>query len=163
MNTPPASTDLDPKDITRVIARHWSIDVGSMTYLPLGFGSHHWLADVRGSSAQSLFVTADRVASGSAAELELRRALTAAWHLRHRAGIAAVVAPMQTDDGEILVPVNAQWVVALYPYVAVETSEWGEYTNEEDRRRAQQLVALVHSVDPSTLPADAPPVEDFAI
>ena len=72
MNTPPASTDLDPKDITRAIARHWRIDVGSMTYLPLGFGSHHWLADVRGYSAQSLFVTADRVASGSAAEVGLR-------------------------------------------------------------------------------------------
>lgn len=163
MNTPPAATDLDSHEIARAISRHWEIDVEGLTYMPLGFGSHHWLAAVRGSLREPLFVTVDRVASGSAAEHGLRGALTAAWHLRHRAGIAAVVAPLRTGGDEILVPVNARWVVALYPYLAVEKSEWGQFTNDEDRDRAQQLVAQIHAVDPSTLPKDTPPVEDLAI
>lgn len=163
MNTPPATSDLDPRDIAQAMTDHWHMRVDRMTYAPLGFGSHHWLVNISGSTPQSLFVTADRKASGSGPEVELRSALTAAWHLRHQAGIEAVVAPLPTVDGEILVPVNAQWVVALYPYVSVKKSEWGAFASDKDRHRAQQLVARIHAVDPSSLPLQSLQREDFAI
>lgn len=163
MNTPPATTDLDPQNIAQAMTDHWHMRVERMTYAPLGFGSHHWLVTTQGSTPQSLFVTADRKAVGSGAEAELRSALTAAWYLRHQAGIEAVVAPVPTVDGEVLVTVNAQWVIALYPHVTVKKSEWGAFASEEDRHRAQQLVARIHAVDPASLPPSAPPRENFAI
>jgi hypothetical protein len=163
MNTPPATGDLDLQDLARIVARHWGLDVAHLTYLPLGFGSHHWLAEVHGATTTAWFVTADRVAPGSVAERALHSALSAAWHLRHRAGIEEVVAPLQHDGGDILVPVNARWVAAVYPHHVVEASAWGAFGREEDRLGAQRLVARIHAVDPATLPPGSRPTEDFTV
>ena len=92
----------------------------------------------------------------------MRRALSTAWYLRHRSGIAAVVAPLQTNHADVLIRVNHDWVVALYPHLDLEKSSRGAFGNDEDWTRAQQLVASIHVVAPSSLDV-TPPAEDFTI
>lgn len=49
--------DVSDRDVLHLVRRHWAKDVTAVTYLPVGFGAHHWRADVRG--APRLFVSLD--------------------------------------------------------------------------------------------------------
>src|SRR2546421_1476898 len=54
VNTPPA--DLDESELIRLLAHGWGVDAGVLSYLPKGFGSHHWLADIDGGTRDFLTV-----------------------------------------------------------------------------------------------------------
>jgi spectinomycin phosphotransferase len=161
MKTPPSATELARESMIHLLSRCWNIEEAQLTYLPVGFGSHHWLAE--GAGGRTVFVTADNVEQRPDGVEALNRALTTTWHLRHGSGIEAVVAPIATTDGDLVAILDDDWAVAVFPYLPVEPSNWGVFGNEADRERAQQLVGQVHAASRNVLTSVTPSRETFEI
>ncbi len=147
MNTAPS--DLDPVAITTALSSHWEIEAALLTYLPLGFGSHHWLAETTGGG--KWFVTVDDLRSEDVTQTadeghrRLSAALEIAKSLRDAADLAFVVAPVTASHGHVLVRINSNFSMAVYPHLDVAPTEFGEFRNPEDRDEALGLVGEVHT------------------
>lgn len=49
--------DISDRDVLDLVRRHWDGAVSEVTYLPVGFGAHHWRAEARG--VPRVFVSLD--------------------------------------------------------------------------------------------------------
>ncbi len=152
--------------VVSALARRWGVSVASMTYRPVGFGSHHWaVVDAAGTR---WFVTADDLETKrhwlgeplTAAFGRLRASLAAARDLRD-SGRTFVVAPVPTRDGEPLVRANDRFGVALYPFLDGQSFAWGEFSTPGHRRGVLDLIVAIHSA-PSAVRRRAV-AEDFAV
>jgi spectinomycin phosphotransferase len=114
-----APHDLTDADVGAAVAARWPIVAKTVSYLPVGFGSHHWL--VVEPTGRRWFVTADAVADSEPRLAELTAALTTAHALRHRCGLGFVVAPCTGLDGALLA-VSGRYAVAVYPYLEPSTA-----------------------------------------
>jgi spectinomycin phosphotransferase/16S rRNA (guanine(1405)-N(7))-methyltransferase len=140
-------------EIVAALARHWGLAAATVTYRPLGFGSHHW--EATDAAGTRWFATVDELAAKrrfrdepvEAAYERLRAALGAATDLR-RAGRGFVVAPLPTRDGEPLVRLAQRYALALYPYVPGRSFDWGQY-GPEHGQALLDLVVGVHTAPPS--------------
>jgi hypothetical protein len=162
--TPP--DDLPGDVLAAALARSWDLGVVSVSYQPLGWGSHHWeVADTRGDR---WFLTADELENKrltrdeplEAAFIRLRAALRAACDLRD-SGAAFVVAPVPAADGEPLVRVTERFALALYPFVDGRRFDWGEFETPAHRRAVLGLVIAMHTAPAAARRRAAP--EHFAI
>jgi hypothetical protein len=141
--------DLDESALAPALRGGWKIDVGSMSYLPIGWGSHHW--DVHDKGGTRWFVTVDELekkrVSGDESDADgfarLRASLRTAVALR-AAGCEFAVAPVTARDGEPTVRVGERFAVAVYPFVVGRSGEWGEWTAAL-RSGALGMVARVHT------------------
>jgi spectinomycin phosphotransferase/16S rRNA (guanine(1405)-N(7))-methyltransferase len=125
--------------LRRCLVEHWEVAVTDLRYLPVGFGSHHWAAT--DAAAERWFVTVDEIEGGGVA---LRAALETAADL-HAAGCDFVVAPVRTPDGAVLARLG-DFAVALYPHVAGETYEYGEFTSATHRRAVLDRIVTLHAI-----------------
>lgn len=157
--------DLPESALSGALRRGWDIDAKSMTYLPVGWGSHHW--DVRGGDGTRWFVTVDelenkRVSSDESLEQGFARllaSLRSAVALK-AAGREFVVAPVPARGGEPAVRAGGRFAVAVYPFTEGRSFEWAEWTDEA-RTEALRLVAAVHTA-PEWVRQDAL-TEDFGV
>lgn len=141
--------DLDESALSGALRRGWDIDATSMTYLPVGWGSHHW--DVLGGDQTRWFVTVDELENKRASTDEsldqgfarLLASLRSAVALR-AAGREFVVAPVPARDGEPAVRAGGPFAVAVYPFVEGRSDGWGEWT-AASRAASLDMVARVHS------------------
>src|SRR5258705_8143267 len=125
MLSPP--DDLAPAALADALVRAWAVSVATMQYRPLGWGSHHW--EVVDAGGGRWFVTVDDLRHKRHTRDEpldvafgrLRASLGAAIALRH----PFVVAPMSDATGEPVARIGDRFAVALYPFVAGESFEWG--------------------------------------
>ena len=142
MLAPPA--DLAERDLRAALARGWGIEAVSLTYRPVGFGSHHW--DLLDASGRRWFVTVD--VDDEHGEVRGRRvaALTAARQLR-AAGHAFVVAPVATAAGAVAAGPD-RFVVTLYPFVTGERFDFGDFSSDEHRRGIIDLLGRLHATEP---------------
>lgn len=117
-------SDVDPRPALRA----WGIDAVSFEYLPVGFGDHHWTAaDDRG---RQWFVTVADLAhknhngiGATAAREGLRRAMDTAAALRH---LDFVLAPVRTQDGETLRPIDDRYAVSVFPFLDGTSGRFGD-------------------------------------
>lgn len=164
MKTRPA--DLPEDLLAAALARGWGVAVASMTYRPVGFGSHHW--EVLDAAGTRWFVTADELENKryrlgeplAAAFGRLRAALAAASDLRD-CGAKFVVAPVPTVDGEPLARAHDRFGVALYPFVDGQSFEWGEFAAPAHRRAMLDLVVATHTAP--AVAARRAMADDFAV
>lgn len=158
--------DLPEDLLAAALARDWGVAVASMTYRPVGFGSHHW--EVLDAAGARWFVTADELENKrhwlgeplAAAFGRLRAALAAASDLRD-CGAAFVVAPVPTLDGEPLARVHDRFGVALYPFVDGQSFEWGEFRTPAHRQGMLDLVVATHTAPAAA--ARRAMADDFAV
>jgi spectinomycin phosphotransferase/16S rRNA (guanine(1405)-N(7))-methyltransferase len=151
--SPPAG--LPEEVLLRALSAGWDIDIESIDYAALGFGSHHWAA--RGAGGARWFVTVDeldleRLEPGEpvdAAFARLAAALTTAAALR-ASGATWVVAPLPARTGEAVVFVEPRFSVAVCPWVDGERYSWGDFDSTEHRRGVLDLVVALHSAPPAT-------------
>ncbi|MBB4907119.1 phosphotransferase [Actinophytocola algeriensis] len=122
MLSPPSG--FTSSDLVAALAA-WGVD-GPVQYQPVGFGSHHW-------TAGDHFVTVDEDPDFRQLEASLRSA----------ADVPVAVAPLFTRDGEPLVRAG-RFAVTVYPFVAGESFEWGEFRDAAHLRAALDLVLAVH-------------------
>lgn len=126
MLTPPR--DFTSADLVAALAS-WGVS-GPVEYQPVGFGSHHW-------TVGDYFVTVDESPDFRQLEASLRSA----------ADVPVAVAPLLTADGDPLVRVG-RFAVAVYPFVAGESFEWGSWRDAAHRQAALDLVLAVHRTPP---------------
>lgn len=127
MNSEP--TDLDHDALMSTLSA-WDLSVSSLTYLPVGAGSHHYLAvDTDG---RRWFVTVDELLSKlygmfgptyspwvevnlDSGFLALDRAFQTALALR-RVGLEFIHAPAAQEDGSVLERLG-DYAVSVFPYI----------------------------------------------
>jgi len=150
VQSPPPDLSLD--DLAAVVASRWGLSA-ELTYAPVGFGSHHW-------SAGAHFVTVDETRTAASHDA-LRAVLDAA----RRLPFDFVVAPLSTVDGASVVRFGGRFSVAVYPFVAGESFDWGAWAGDTHRRAVLDLLVALHAAPlhghphgHSCLPAD-----DFAV
>jgi len=152
MLTPPDG--LPEAALVPALGRSWGLAVASMQYRAVGWGSHHW--EVAGPAGLRWFVTVDELENKrlSASEpLEagfgrLRAALAAALDLR-ACGRTFVVAPVPTRDGEPLARADTRFGVAVYPFVAGQSFDWGEFSSPAHRLGVLGLLVETHTAPPA--------------
>jgi hypothetical protein len=156
--TPP--TGLSDGALEDAIEQAWSVDVASLEYRPVGFGSHHWVA----TDNQGLrhFVTADELSPESrigdevsALGLHLRSAFAAATDLR-AFGCSFVVAPITSRADDPFVQFNG-YAVSLYPFIEGHSFTFEESFGEAERDQVLEIVVALHGVP---ITAIRPPAED---
>jgi spectinomycin phosphotransferase len=141
-------------ELTRALARGWSIQPARLTYAPVGAGSYHWVADDVGGGRW--FVTVDDLDGKSwlgdtrAAVLAgVRRALHTALALREQNGLEFVLAPVLSGDGEAVQPVNSKYAVAVFPFLDGAGGEFGQRLRAGEQGRLIDLLAALHQVTPT--------------
>lgn len=150
--------DLPDRAVADVLHAGWGLEPVSVEYLAVGFGSHHWRADVGGGA---WFVTVDDLTArpGSAGDSpggafrRLRSALGTARAV-YAAGATFVVAPLPTVSGDIVRRLGDRYAVAVYPYVDGEPHSFGEALCESDRRSVLELLVALHAT-PDAISAGA--------
>ena len=147
MLAPP--TDLEHDELVRALA-HWGWRAPALTYLPVGFGSHHWRAE--DGDVRRAFVTVDDLSAGFRASDDLGRAFSAlerayaaAAALRNDAGLEFVVGPVHDAEGRLIRRLGERYAVSVAPFVEGRSSEYGEWESSADRRRMALLVGRLHA------------------
>jgi spectinomycin phosphotransferase len=130
-------TDLNVEDLLALVRKEWTSEVDRLTYLPLGFGAHHWAAYV--AEQPILFVTLDRLDSTRTAEVR-ESAYAGAVALRE-AGLEFVLAPLLGRTGSPIV---------LFFDGAVSCTPWqvGTSGGELDATWTASVLARLHAVAP---------------
>ena len=150
--------DLGWEVIANALSLHWGIDDVSLTYVPLGFGSHHWVANE--PCGRKWLVTIDDLRNHHLADLPAAafEALVVAFRtavaLRDMAGLRFVVGPMVNGNGGCVVRMDQHYAMVVFPHLDVEPSDFGEFRNLADRDDAMRLIGAVHNAT-SIVPLDA--------
>lgn len=146
--TPPVGLSEDTLAIA--LHREWKIDVATMAYRAVGFGSHHW--EVLGSDGQRWFAGVDelelkRHTMGERFEVTLAHltaSLGAACALQE-AGCEFVVAPIRTGEGAPATQVGERFAAAVYPFADGECFSWGPFPSTEHRQALLDMLVRVHT------------------
>lgn len=147
------------------VLRQWGISSTSLTYLPLGAGSHHYLA--QDTAANRWFVTVDVLEwklygmfgptfdPWTTPDLEsgfdgLDRAFRTAVALRD-AGLEFVHAPITRPDGAVLARLGDDYAVSVFPFIEDASHEM----TDRDRLRLLEAIGRLHActdIVPAGLP-----------
>lgn len=146
-----APDDLDADELLGLVRRVWDPAVEDLSYLPVGFGSHHWRATVAGEPRY--FVTVDDL--GKRHSLETLRAAYAGAAALASSGLTFVVAALPP----CAVPLAHR---------AVSITPWLDGTAAEaiDEGVTATMLRHLHAVDPDDLGVDLPgwrPVVDAGL
>lgn len=144
-----APDDLSADELAAALYSGWGIRAGSLSYAPVGFGSHHWTTTDR--VGRRWFVTADHTEDGGMVRGVLSAALATTLQLS-RYGLEFIVPPLTARSGEILHQVG-RYAVSLYPLLD-ELAVAGE----------PDLVGMIARLHTATSAAPTyAPVDDFVI
>jgi len=111
--------DVTDAEVLAAVRRHWAPEVDAVEHLPVGWGAHHWRADVDGDPA--FFVTVDP-------ELprHTRATLEAAYASAAALGLDFVWPSLPRLDGDVTVPMGqrtasvARWLPGERPDASVD-------------------------------------------
>jgi spectinomycin phosphotransferase len=137
------------------LADGWGLAVDTITYVPVGFGSHHWTVNEGG---RRLFVTVDDLDAkahsvGEPRDATWQRLATALSAARAAAdlGLDFVVAPVPAADGRLLRRVEDRYAIAVYPFFGGESYHYGEFQTVEHRDAVLGMLVRLHGVvDPAS-------------
>lgn len=155
-----APGDLEEAALAQALFDGWEIRAASMTYLAVGWGSHHW--DVRDRDGQRWFVTVDLLENKRVSEREsladgfarLRASLVSAVALRE-AGYEFVVAPVldggrrdgergAPHSGEPVLRFGGRFAAAVYPFTDGQSFDGDAPSSAALRSAMLAMVAEVH-------------------
>ncbi|GAA3968505.1 hypothetical protein GCM10023085_58600 [Actinomadura viridis] len=147
------------------ILRAFGIDAEETDYARVGFGDYHWT--VTGADGRRWFATVsdlenkEHCGSGARAALAgLRRAMETAAVLRERDGLDFVVAPVRSENGETVLPLDGRYALSVFPYVAGTPGAFGQEQTAEERAQVLGLLAELHGRTPPgatpEIPLDPP-------
>jgi spectinomycin phosphotransferase len=160
--------DLAEETVRAALLDGWLSGPAALSYLPVGFGSHHWLAT--GGRGHQLFVTVDDLAanltsrtdSTDAAFSRLECAFAAALSLRRDCGLEFVVAPVPARDGHPLVRLQDRYSLVVHPYLDGEPGDGDAddgFRTPAEREAQVRMLAALHGARPAARPR----ADDFAV
>ncbi len=159
--------DLHPGMLTSALVEGWGLRTRSLSYLAVGWGSHHW--DVTDGTSARWFVTVDELSARrwspseplDLAHARLERSLLTACELAGL-GMSFVHAPVRSQSGAPLRRIgDSRFAVSVYAHVAGQSYHWGEFGSAEHRLAVTEFIAAIHSA-----PGEArrhPPADDLTI
>jgi spectinomycin phosphotransferase len=148
---PPELTDAD---VLAAVRDAWEVGANGITHLPVGFGAHHWRAEIDGSPR--LFVTFDRLGSRHSAE-SLEAAYTGAIQLAG-CGLEFVLAPLRSRTGRVLLPV-ATGALSCTPWVDGDVVGEGAVVDPETAEDNIADLARLHAREPPSGLAEWSPLD----
>ena len=157
--------DLADGQIRAELASSWNFAADALSYLPVGFGSHHWRA--ADAAGRQLFLIVhdlprmlhSRLDTAEAAFSRLEAAFGCALSLREDAGLEFVIAPIPTVGGAVVRRLAGRYSLAACPYLAdCEPGYAGEFAAADRPAVVRLLTELHHAA-----PAVAPPQCDFGL
>ena len=163
MFTPP--DDLADGQIRAELAASWNFGAETLSYLPVGFGSHHWRA--ADTAGRQLFLIVhdlprmlrSRLDTAEAALVRLETAFECALSLFRDANLELVIAPIPTVSGKVVGRLSRRYSLAACPYlIDCEPGHDGEFS-ATDRPAVVRLLTELHR----TTPAVAPQRCDFGL
>jgi hypothetical protein len=152
--------------LTHALASSWDITPAAISYLAVGYGSHHWqTTSIEGAR---WFVTVDDLAerlyspadTTDAAYGRLRSALLTARAL-HESGASFAVTPVAAVDGDVLHRIGEAYAMAVYPFVDGEAREFGDAFSSADLAAVLPLITAVHGAPASV--RDHARADDFLL
>lgn len=139
---------LDETALSALVADRWRLEVESISYEPVGGGSHHWL--LRAADAGYRFLTVDDLgtkpwlgADHDSVFAGLGVAFATARRLRD-SGLDFVVAPIPAADGAMVTRVDERFSAAVFPYIEGRPGTFGEAFSRRDRRDLCDMWARLH-------------------
>jgi spectinomycin phosphotransferase len=157
--------DLTDEQVVAELAVGWGFHAATCSYLPVGFGSHHWLA-TDAAGGQLFLIVHDlhnmlrsRTDTADAAFGRLQTALRCAVSLRRDADLDFVVAPVPAVDGDVLRRLSLRYTLAACPYLTdCEAGREREFPGS-DLPAVVRLLARLHRARPAVAPQRC----DFAL
>ncbi len=146
--------DLPEGQIRAELAVSWNFAAEALRYLPVGFGSHHWLA--RDAAGRQLFLIVhdlpsmlhSRLDKEEAAFGRLETAFECALSLRRDAHLEFVIAPVPAVSGEVVRRLPGRYSLAACPYLTdCEPSREGDFA-AADRPAVMRLLTELHRAAP---------------
>jgi hypothetical protein len=146
--------DLRDEQIRSELAAGWDFAAGTLSYLPVGFGSHHWLAT--DSAGRQLFLIVhdlpamlhSRLDTADAAFGRLVTAFECTLSLRRDEHLEFVIAPVPTVSGTVVRRLSRRYSLAVCPYLAdCEPGYAGEFP-PGDRPAVVRLLTELHRAAP---------------
>jgi spectinomycin phosphotransferase len=145
---------LDEVELIAASADAWDLDIQTLTYVPKGGGSYHWLAET--PDGQPWFLTVDDLDRkpwlggdrGSVFD-GLQRAFDVALALQEETGCRFVVASIRTQAGTSLHRLSSQYSLAVFPFIDGHAGEWGQPLPPADRTQLLVALADLHRSTPS--------------
>lgn len=150
--------DLDEDDIRAALAASWNVRAATLSYQPVGFGSHHWLA--ADTTGRQLFLTVHDLNAHLTGPTDtadsvyhrLQTAFECAISLRRDEQLSFVIAPLPTADGRAARRLSARYTIAVCPYLAdCEPGHEGDFA-VADRPAVLRLLATLHQTRPPAPP-----------
>jgi spectinomycin phosphotransferase len=157
--------DLTEEQIQEELAVSWDFAARTLTYLPVGFGSHHWRA--ADAAGRELFLIVhdlpgtlhSRLDTPEAAFGRLETAFGCALSLRRDASLEFVIAPVPTVSGQVVRRISERYSLTACPYLTdCEPGHEGEFP-AADRPAVMRLLARLHRARSAV----APRVCDFEL
>jgi hypothetical protein len=150
--------DLADGQIRAELATGWNFAAETLSYLPAGFGSHHWLA-ADAAGCQLFLIVHDlprmlhsRLDTADAAFGRLETAFGCALSLRADANLEFVIAPVPTVSGAVVRRLSGRYSLAACPYLAdCEPGYAGEFA-AADRPAVVRLLTELHRAAPAVAP-----------
>jgi spectinomycin phosphotransferase len=128
--------------IAHAVATHWLPEVAEISYLPWGFGAHHWRAAGGGTT---LFVTLDQLEPRhTATSLEAAYAGAAALAA---SGLEVVCAPLPSRSGRFTIDVGAG-VLSVTPWLEGRSPTEAEAREPRHVREVVLALAALHRAVP---------------
>ncbi|MFB7719556.1 aminoglycoside phosphotransferase [Nocardia sp. NPDC056100] len=139
--------------ITHAVAAHWLPEVTDISYLPWGFGAHHWRVT---SGGTTVFVTVDQLEPRhTAASLEAAYAGAAALA---GTGLDMVCAPLPARSGRFTVDIGTG-ALSVTPWLHGRSPTEAESIEPQHVREViRALDALHHAIPPEGLRSWTPQV-----
>ena len=148
----------DRDRLARLLLVEWGIQVADLSYLPVGFGTHHYRAQI--SDDVACFVNVDELATKTALGRTgeqvidgLERALATAAALRE-AGLLFVHGPRRRTNGCAVAPMG-DFAVSVFEFLDGTAYSYGEFPSDTLRRRVLAALGRMH-VATEAVPTDLP-------
>jgi spectinomycin phosphotransferase len=150
--------DLTEGQIRAELAAGWSFAAETLSYLPVGFGCHHWHAT--DAAGRQLFLIVhdlrqmlhSRLDTAEAAFGRLETAFGCALSLRRDANLDFVIAPIPTGTGQVVRRLSERYSLAACPYLTdCEPGREGDFP-ASDRPAVVRLLTLLHRATPAVAP-----------
>ena len=157
--------DLTEGQILAELAASWSFRAETLSYLPVGFGAHHWRAT--DASGRQLFLLIHDLPqmlrcgmdTPQAAFSRLETALGCALSLSRDADLDFVIPPIPTDSGQVVRRLSERYSLAACPYLTdFEPTHEGDFA-PADRPAVVRLLTELHAATPTAAPLRC----DFAL
>ncbi|GAA3146910.1 spectinomycin phosphotransferase [Kribbella aluminosa] len=133
-------TEITCELVAGILDEHWDFRATEVTYAPVGFGSHHWIASQ--DDAPHWFVTADGV--GSAGGQLIEAAMRTSRDLADR-GYEFSVAPLPDRSGQFVREALPGWRLAVLPYLHGWSTPDGGWDDPAEREQIAQILGRLHA------------------